>query len=178
MQIRLVAGRLRRFFVTREAESLEFTLVDSESAPAYAECMAVQAVTVNLPDPLYERLARRASKSHRTVEAEIVDAVSTSLPTEPDELPADMAEALAALHLLDDEDLWRAARQRLAAEKAAKIEEIHLKRQSEGLSALETDALVALMKEYTRIMLVRSRSAALLKQRGHDVSGLLEGNEP
>ena len=139
--------------------------------------MAVQAVTVSLPEPLYERLARRAQRTRRTVEAELADAVAT-LPDEPDELPADMAEAIAALHLLGDEDLWRAARQTLAPEKAEAIEELHLKRQREGLSASESEALAMLMKEYTRIMLVRSRSAALLTQRGQDVSGLLEGHEP
>jgi hypothetical protein len=89
-----------------------------------------------------------------------------------------MAEAIAALHLLGDEDLWRAARQTLAPEKAEAIEELHLKRQREGLSTSESEALAVLMREYTRIMLVRSRSAALLKQRGQDVSGLLEGHEP
>jgi plasmid stability protein len=140
--------------------------------------MAVQAVTVNLPDPLYERLARRASKTRRTVEAEIVDAVSTSLPDEPDELPADMAEAIGALHLLSDEDLWRAARTRLDPGKAAELEGLHIQRQREELSASETEALTRLMKEYMRIMLVRSRAAALLKQRGHDVSELRQGNEP
>jgi hypothetical protein len=139
--------------------------------------MAAQAVTVNLPGPLYERLARRATKAHRTVEAELVDAVAT-LPDEPDELPTDMAEAIAALHLLGDEDLWRAAKQSLASEKAADIEELHLKRQREGLSASEIEALATLMTEYTQIILVRSRSAALLEQRGHDVSGLLRGHEP
>ena len=139
--------------------------------------MAVQAVTVNLPGPLYERLARRATKTHRTVEAEIVDAVAT-LPDEPDELPADMAAAISALHLLDDEDLWRAAGHSLAPEMAAELEELHLKRQREGLSASELEALATLMKEYTRIMLVRSRSAAVLKQRGHDVSRLLQGHGP
>ena len=139
--------------------------------------MAVQAVTVNLPGLLYERLARRATRTHRTVEAELVDVVAT-LPDAPDELPADMAEAISALHLLDDEELWRAARQSLAAEKATDIEELHLKRQKEGISPSEVESLATLMKEYTRIMLVRSRSAALLKQRGHDVSGLLGADEP
>src|SRR5580700_893528 len=125
----------------------------------------MQAVTVNLSGPLYERLARRATKANRTVEAELADAVAT-LSDEPDELPVDMAEAIAALHLLGDEDLWRAAGQSLAGEKADDLEELHLKRQREGLSPSESDALAMLMKEYTRIMLVRSRSAALLKQRG------------
>lgn len=140
--------------------------------------MAVQAVTVNLPEPLYERLARRAQKTQRTVEAELVDAVATSLPDEPDELPVDVAEAIAALHLLGDEDLWRAARQSLAPEKATDLEDLHIKRQSEGLSASDIEELATLMKEYTRIMLVRSRSAALLKQRGHHISGLHQGHEP
>jgi hypothetical protein len=140
--------------------------------------MAIQAVTVKLPEPLYQRLARRASRTHRTVEAEIVEAVSTSLPDEPDELPADMAESIGALHLLSDDELWRAAKQNLHEEKASDIEALHLKRQKDGLSTSETEALATLMKEYTRIMLVRSRSAALLKQRGHDVSSLLTEDEP
>ncbi len=131
-------------------------------------------MTVNLPEPLYQRLERRASRMHRTVEAEIVEAVNTSLPEEPAELPTDMAESVAALHLLGDDDLWRAARQRLDAQKSAEIEALHLKRQSDGLSVSETQSLAALMQEYTRIMLVRARSAALLKQRGHDVAELLD----
>ena len=139
--------------------------------------MTAPAVAVNLPGPLYERLARRANRTHRSIEAELADAVAT-LPDEPDELAADMAEAIEALHLLGDEDLWRAGKQRLAPEKADDIEALHLKRQREGLSSSENESLAMLMKEYTRIMLVRSRSAALLKQRGHDVSGLLEAHEP
>jgi hypothetical protein len=89
-----------------------------------------------------------------------------------------MAEAIAALHLLGDEELWRAARQRLAPEKSSEIEELHRKRQSDGLAASELEALATLMKEYTRLMLVRARSAALLKQRGHDVSELCAEHEP
>lgn len=138
--------------------------------------MGAQAVLVNLPGPLYERLVRRASNAHRTIEAELVDAVTT-LFSEPDELPADMAEAIDALSMLDDEDLWRAARHALGPDKAEAIEDLHVKRQREGLSASELEALATLMKEYTRVMLVRSRSAAVLKQRGHDVSGLCEEHE-
>ena len=111
--------------------------------------MIVQAVTVSLPSLVYERLARRATLTHRTVEAEVVEAVMTSLPEEPGGLPADLVEAISALHLLDDEALWRAARTYLAPEKAADLEELHSKRQAEGLSASETEALTTLMNEYS-----------------------------
>jgi hypothetical protein len=43
-----------------------------------------------------------------------------TLPDEPDEPPADMAESIAALHLLGDEELGRAARQRLTPEKRSR----------------------------------------------------------
>ncbi|WP_437630699.1 hypothetical protein [Sorangium sp. So ce854] len=46
---------------------------------------------MNLPEPLYERLARRAQQTLRTVEAELVDAVATSLPDESDELPVELS---------------------------------------------------------------------------------------
>lgn len=143
----------------------------------YAWDVAAHAVTVSLPGPLYDRLLQRATKARRTVEAEVVEAVESQLG-EPEELPADMAAAIGALPVLADEDLWRAARQRLAADKATAIEQLHHKRQSEGLSSTEAERLTMLMQEYTRVMLVRSRSAALLQQRGHDVSTLLEEHEP
>ena len=140
--------------------------------------MALRRPDANLPSPVYERLVPRASRTRRTLEAELVEAVTTPLPVEPDELPTDMAEAIAALHLLDDEALWRAARTCLAPDKAADIEALHLERQREGLSASETEALATRMKEYTRIMLVRAHAAALLHQRGHDISVLLSEYEP
>ncbi|HRI67412.1 MAG TPA: hypothetical protein PK156_24380 [Polyangium sp.] len=140
--------------------------------------MALQAVTVNLPDPLYQRLALRAGRAQRTVEAEIVEAVHSSCPDEQGELPTDLAESLAALNLLSDTDLWRAAKQHLEEEKSALIEELHWKRQREGLSVSESEALTMYMREYTRTMLVRSRAAALLKERGQDVAGLLTEDEP
>jgi hypothetical protein len=65
--------------------------------------METQAVTVNLPEPLYDRLVRRAERSQRTVEVELAEAVA-ALPEEVGDLPIDLAEAIAALHLLSEQD--------------------------------------------------------------------------
>ncbi len=69
----------------------------------------MQTVAVKLPDDLYERIRARAEKANRSVEAELVEIVTTALP-EADELPKDLADLLASLNFLDDEALWRAAR--------------------------------------------------------------------
>ena len=133
--------------------------------------MTIQPVTLNLPSHLYNRLKRRAEQAHRTVEAELLEVVASAVPV-ADELPADLNEAISPLGLLNDEALWRAARSYLPAEAAAQMENLHLKRQREGLTGAEAQTLAGLVRQYERAMLVRAQAAALLKQRGHNVSEL------
>jgi plasmid stability protein len=134
--------------------------------------MTLQTVTLNVPDVLYTRLKQRAEQANRTVEAELLEVLATAVPA-ADELPADLQEAISPLALLDDESLWRAARSRLAAEVAAELENLHLKQQRESLTETEAETLAGLVRQYERAMLVRAQAAALLKQRGHDVSSLV-----
>jgi plasmid stability protein len=134
--------------------------------------MTLQTITLTVPDILYSSLKKRAEQANRTVEAELLDVLATAVPV-AEELPADLEAALSPLALLDDESLWRAARSRLAPEAAADLESLHLKRQREGLTAAETETLAGLVRQYERAMLVRAQAAALLKQRGHDVSSLV-----
>jgi hypothetical protein len=61
------------------------------------------------------------------------------------------------------------------AKAAAELEALHLKRQREGLTDVETQTLARLVRQYERAMLVRAQAAALLKQRGYDVAELIAG---
>lgn len=131
--------------------------------------MTMQSFTLHIPGLLYHRLKRRAEQSQRTIEDEMLEAIATAIHDE-DELPADLEEALSSLSLLDDQALWQAARSHLPVEAATRLENLHLKRQSEGLTETETQTLSRLVREYERAMLVRARAAVLLKQRGCDVS--------
>ncbi len=134
--------------------------------------MAVHSLTLSLPGSLYERLIRRAERTHRPVEVELLEVVATGMSLDED-LPAELAQAVSALHLLDDAALWRAAQSPLPKEVASKIEGLHLKRQFEGLTANEMQVLSTLMRRYEQTVLVRAQAALLLKQRGHDVSQLV-----
>jgi hypothetical protein len=132
----------------------------------------MQTLTLNVPGLLYDRLKHRAERSNRTVEDETIDLLVALMPA-ADDLPAELAEALTHLSLLDDASLRQAARAHLAPEDANRLEELHQKRQREGLNDAETQELPSLVRRYERFMLVRAQAAAQLKQRGHDVSGLL-----
>jgi plasmid stability protein len=134
--------------------------------------MTTQTVTLNLPEPLYQRLRERASQTHRSVEDEALEVLATAVPVAAD-LPADLEVAISPLSVLDDAALWQAARSHFPADAAQQLEELHLKRQREGLTEAEAQTTAALVRQYERAMLVRAQAAALLKQRGHDVSSLL-----
>ena len=134
--------------------------------------MTVQTVTLNMPSILYDRIKRRAEQAHRSVEAELLEAVAMAVPV-ADELPPDLTETISSLAHLDDETLQRAARSHFPTEKATKLEALHLQRQDEGLTEQEAQRAAELTRQYERAMLVRAQATALLMQRGHDVSALI-----
>lgn len=134
--------------------------------------MATRSLTIEIPEVLFDRLQQRAMRSQRSVQAEVLDALTTAVD-DGDALPDDLAHELARLSLLDDPALWRTARMRLPAGAVHELESLHAKRGQAGLSPAEADRLTELLHEYDRIMLVRAQAAALLRSRGHDVQDLL-----
>lgn len=90
-----------------------------------------------------------------------------------EKLSDEMAKILADLGLLNDEDLWRAARNHLSDDTRSQLEALNLKQQREKLTPSEKETLELLVHQYDRAVLLRAEAARLLKQRGHDVSRLL-----
>lgn len=134
--------------------------------------MTLHPVTIELPDAVYERLCRKAEQAHRTVQDELLDVVEAAVLAD-DKLSPEMEERLASLAVLDDTALWDAARTTIPAETSEELEQLHFKRQREGLTESEAQRAAQLLGQYERAMLVRAQAAALLKERGHDVSSLV-----
>jgi plasmid stability protein len=85
------------------------------------------------PAPLNQKLRLRAAQAQRTIEDELLEVLATAVPL-TDALPAELSAAITPLATLNDADLWRAAQTQLPANLAARLEELHLKRQREGLT--------------------------------------------
>src|SRR5689334_3454785 len=134
--------------------------------------MAAHAITLHLPETLYERFRQRAEWSRRSVETELLEAVASAAPAEA-ELSPELVSAVEALEGLEDEELWQLARNPRSQEAGLKLEALHLKQADEGLSQDEDAARARLLREYERMMLIRAQAVRLLKDRGHDVSTLL-----
>jgi len=134
--------------------------------------MSMYPVMVKLPKRLYNRVQRRAKQTKRSVESELLAVVAQAMSGE-DELPEELSALLEELSLLDDKALWRAARGMMKAGESTQLEKLQLKSRQKGLSESESQTLGSLVRQYEKHMLIRAQSAALLKQRGHDVSRLL-----
>lgn len=84
---------------------------------------------------------------------------------------------VSALELLDDSALWEAAQTTLPQVDAGRMEELHRRQRLNGLSETEARELSRLEQRYERVILVRSHSAFLLEQRGHDIRRLTSSGD-
>ena len=127
--------------------------------------MAVQTLTVELPEGLFSRLRQRAAQANHTVEAELVDVLAGAIARDQD-LPIELETELAGLRSLDDPALWKLARERLADETSLHLADLHSKRQLEGLTGDESEELTDLVRQYERVMLLRARPRHLAPVQG------------
>ncbi|MGH7487210.1 MAG: hypothetical protein ACREMY_16640 [bacterium] len=125
-----------------------------------------------MPAPLYENFKSRAERSHRSLEAELLDAVAT-VASDDEELPYDVAKAIGDLGLLSDQELWRAAQNRFSDDARLQLEAFNFKQQRERLAPAEKETQEHLVHQYDQAVLLRAEAVRLLKERGHDVSKLL-----
>ena len=131
--------------------------------------MTVQAITLNLPETVYEQIRQAAEKAQRPVDEVLVEAVTAVAPV-ISIAPENLRTALAQMAYLNDAALWQAARATMTAEQRERLEALHDKQQRAELTAEEQAEEQALLALYRETLLVRAQAAVLLKQRGYDVS--------
>lgn len=127
------------------------------------------AVTLALPDALYQRLQGAATATRQPLEQVILRALSLGSPPAWDDAPPELQVDLAGLDKMNDEALWAIARSRREPADLARYDEL-LETNAEGaLTPDEQGELARLREEADRFMLRKAHAAALLRWRGHRV---------
>jgi len=134
--------------------------------------MSAPSITLQLPEPLYRQLQARAKRRNRNIADEVLDVLTGAAPA-TEVLPDDLEQIVAQLAFVNDAGLWQAAQSRMPVEAATRLSDLNAKDQRVGLTMLEYQDRDLLIHQYERAMLVRAQAAALLKQRGHDITQLL-----
>jgi hypothetical protein len=130
--------------------------------------MATRTVTLELPDSIYRTARRVAEATHQPLEAVLQASIAHALPP-LDDVPPAQAEDLAALALLDDGALWRAARATMSAKEQAEMHEL-LDLQGRGeLSSAHATRLDEALQRYGELTVRKAHAYLLLARRGYRV---------
>ncbi|MEW6206804.1 MAG: hypothetical protein AB1631_00450 [Acidobacteriota bacterium] len=135
--------------------------------------MSRQAVTVELPEEIYDKVKRAARATKRPVRQMLVSILKSAMPS-LDEFPPEYRAELEKMETFSDEELLETAKARLSSTQQRRLNYLLRKNQAEGLNGRERESLTALSKEADRLTLCRAYAYLLLKQRGHPVPALAE----
>jgi hypothetical protein len=132
--------------------------------------MTYSSSTVNVPLPrsLFQRLQRIAEVTQRSVEDVLTTTVNVALPPMPD-IPADLADELAAMVLYSDESLKAAAQPSFPPTRQERLVQLSQAGKERTLTQAEKSELQHLLDLADRAVLQRARALAILAQRGYDV---------
>ncbi|HLJ81393.1 MAG TPA: hypothetical protein VKT52_07910 [Ktedonobacterales bacterium] len=129
--------------------------------------MALDTVTIHLPDDLHRRLERMAETTGQPLERLIVRTLSSSLPTLPDELPPASRDALEALEGLTDTGLWQITHATFPEDQYNRLTILRKQRRDGTLSVKDQQELDRLLEEADLLTLKKAYAAVLLRWRGH-----------
>lgn len=129
--------------------------------------MTVSPFQLEVPDTLLAKLRERASESRRTVEEEAVSILE-------DATYDSTGDDLEGLTLLDDDALFAIIRSPTPAGQSDEFETLIHRRRLESLTPEEEDRLEFLTSRCEWKMLSIAKAAAILHQRGRDVSFLFK----
>jgi hypothetical protein len=136
--------------------------------------MSEGTIVIHMPESLYQRLQRFTALSRRTMENVVLQTLDANVPSLPENLSETLRELWFALEKLDDEALWRIARNTISQQHQEQYSLLLEKKRISTLSASEQTLLEKLYFEANQYMLRKAYANVLLKWRGHQLPTLAE----
>jgi predicted DNA-binding protein len=136
--------------------------------------MSEQAIAIQMPEPLYQRLQRLAQLTHRSLESLVLETLDANIPPLLEDMPEPTRQDLAALERLDDDALRQVAQGAWTPEQNARYTELLAKNRAGTITPSEIALLEDLYQDANRHMLRKAYANALLKWRGHQLPTLSE----
>jgi hypothetical protein len=127
--------------------------------------MAVQIVTLHLPEAVLRRAKQTANALDRPLEEVLTDVLAATLPN-VDDAPPDMQAELARMTWFSDQELWVIARSTMPDQQQKQLWYLTELQTRRSLIQEEQEMLDALRQEYGRVTLRKARAYALLSLRG------------
>lgn len=137
--------------------------------------MATQKVTVELPQAIFQQLARIANATQQPLEDLVAQSIVSNLPPTPDNAPLEIQEELLKMQTWDDKELLAIANSQITSEQQKRhIELLEKNSTSEELNKIERQELSELRTASDRLMLQKAYAWSVLRWRGHKIPNLNE----
>ena len=124
------------------------------------------AISIELPEELYERIQQIATRSQSSLEMALLEGMSWLYTT----VPSDRAATFKKLRTLSEVRLWAVVYQRLHPRDDARLQSLSDAVNQAELPAEKQAEMEVLLRLVDYQMLLRSEALLLLKQRGHDAA--------
>jgi len=128
-----------------------------------------QAITITLPDNLYDQLKRTAELAKEPLETIITQSLKQSLPPLLEDIPAEYQADIYPLLQMTVAELQAEIQRIFPAERWAEYEALLDKKKVRALTAQEQTHLDALRREADVLMVRKGYAAMLLKRRGYQI---------
>lgn len=137
--------------------------------------MATQKVTVELPQAIFQQLARIAQATQQPLETLVAQSIVSNLPPTPDNAPLEIQEELLQMQIWNDEELLAIANSQITSEQQKRHTELLEKNSTvEELNKSERQELSELRIKADRLMLQKAYAWSVLRWRGHKIPNLNE----
>ncbi len=130
--------------------------------------MAIQTITLDIPDALYQTALRLADATKRPIDDVVRESLMNTLPP-LDDVSAVEVDSLAHLSMLGDDALWDVAG--YTASDAEQHELAHLLDVQERgeIVGHEKERLEQILNQHSNMMLKKAHAWLLLARRGYSV---------
>lgn len=131
--------------------------------------MALQSITVNLPEAVYQFFASRSLQTKHSVAEELATMVTEIVPKQ-DALAPELERELDQLDYLSDDELNNASVLTASPDETEEMQVLVEQQQRGVLMPDAQERMSFLSTHFNRIMLIRAKAMALLTERGYDMS--------
>ena len=136
--------------------------------------MATHKVTVELPQAIFQQLARIASATQQPLEVLAAQSIASNLPPTPDNAPVEIQAELLQMQTRDDRELLAIAQSQITLEQQQRHLKLLEKNKDSELTPVERQELSSLRIAADRLMLQKAYAWSVLRWRGHRIPAIQE----
>lgn len=125
--------------------------------------------SVTIPEHVFQKIVTVATATQRTVD-DVISSTVNATYTAPDGIPLTLANELASMQQMKDQDLWDAIKPVMTAEQQERLNELNELAGEETLSSSELNEKDDLVMLYHHSVLRRAQAIAILTLRGYTIT--------